>query len=307
MTVVILILAANTAFADLPHMMAMMANDGYLPSRLISRGSRLNYTNGIVFMAISAGALVLAFGANQHALMPLFASGIFISFILHQLGMLCYWTRRKARFWLLNAGLNCVTLLVTAVTFVVLILTSFLGGAWITLLGIVLLTALMLCIRRHYRRVQEELSVGSDDEVRAMFSATHSGKAILPMRSLNRAFIKAYNCARDMGFSEIEFFYTGSREEDAIALGKRLEELGFVGKFVYEITEYRDTEDVLIRHIEMEERKLAHHQHLTILLPNLVTMNPAKQNLHNETSRVLLHRMARYRYVYIFQVPYVFE
>ena len=77
--------------------------------------------------------------------------------------------------------------------------------------------------------------------------------------------------------------------------------------FSYEITEYRNTEDILIRRIEQEEKKLAHHQHLTVLIPTLVTSNPIKQYLHNETSRVMLRRMSRYRYVYIFQVPYLFD
>ena len=306
MTVLILILAANTAYADLPHLMAMMAHDGYLPSRLISRGSRLNYTNGILVMSVGAALLVFAFEADQHTMLPLFASVIFISFFLHQLGMLRYWVRHREGAWPVKAAISCLTLVVVAVTLSVLIVTSFAAGAWVMLLCIALLTALMLMIHRHYAHVHRELLLNSEEEVRSMLSSTHSGKAILPLRSLNRAFIKAYNCARDIGFTEIELFYTGSSEEEALALREKLRRCGIAGSFAYEITEYRDTEDVLIRHIEAEERKLARHEHLTILLPNLVTMNPIKQYLHNETSRVLLRRMARYRYVYIFQVPYLF-
>lgn len=307
MTVLILTLAANTAFADLPHLMAMMAHDGYLPSRLISRGSRLNYTNGILFMLLTASPLVFVFQANQHELLPLFASVIFISFFLHQLGMLRYWIRHRDRFWIPKACLCCLTMGVIAVTLTVLILTSFLDGACVTLLGIAALSILMLTIHRHYSHVHRELVLNSEDEVRAMLSSTHSGKAILPMRSLNRAFIKTYNCAKDVGFSEIELFYTGSSETDALALKAKLRRSGITEDFVYEITEYRDTEDILIRHIEAEERKLAYHEHLTILIPNLITLNPLKQYLHNETSRILLRRMARYRYVYVFQVPYLFK
>lgn len=91
MTVVILMLAANTAFADLPHLMAMMAKDGYLPRRMVYRGSRLNYSNGIAFLFSVSALLVVVFRANQHKLLPLFASGVFISFFLNQLGMLRYW------------------------------------------------------------------------------------------------------------------------------------------------------------------------------------------------------------------------
>ncbi len=307
MTVVILSLAANTAFADLPHLMAMMAEDRYLPHLMFHRGSRLNYSNGIGFLFAASALLTVVFGADQHRLLPLFASGVFISFFLNQLGMLCYWNRTRGRHWVWHSAVNLLALAATTVTLVVLVLTYFLAGAWVTLLSIALLTELMLAIRRHYRRVQENIAVTSMDDALRMLSTTRSGKAILPVRSLNRAFIKAYNCAQDMGFAEIELYYVGSSEEDALTLKEQVEALGLNCTFVYEITEYRNTEDLLIRHIEEADMKLERHQHLTVVLPNIVTLNPFKQYLHNETSHILLQRMARYRYVYIFQVPYLFE
>lgn len=306
-TVVILSLAANTAFADLPHLMAMMAEDRYLPRRLIFRGSRLNYTNGILFLFLASGVLTLVFEANQHKLLPLFASGIFISFFLNQLGMLRYWRRSRGKHWILHSAVNAVALIATTVTLAVLVVTRFLSGAWVTLLGILLLTELMLGIHRHYVNVRRDLTIPSIDEARSMLSSTKAGKAILPIRRLNRAFIKAYNCAEDMGFTEIELYYVGGNEQEALALRAQVKELGLKCRFVYDITEYRNTEDLLIRHIEAEERMQHHHEHLTVIIPSLVTQNPLKQSLHNETSRVLMQRLARHRYVYVFQVPYLLE
>ncbi|MBE7004501.1 MAG: APC family permease [Ruminococcaceae bacterium] len=307
-TVGILMLAANTAFADLPHLMAMMAEDGYLPKRMIYRGSRLNYSNGIAFLFSVSTALVLGFEADQHKLLPLFASGVFISFFLNQLGMLFHWKRRKGEpGHLRHSIINGVTLTATTVTLIVLILTRFLSGAWVTLLGIALLAVLMRGIQGHYRKVKRELSVTSVEEARKLLNMTHSGKVLLPVRSVNRSFIKTYNCAKDIGFTEIELLYVGSSETAAHELERQLREIGVDDPFSYEITEYRNTEDILIRRIEQEEKKLAHHQHLTVLIPTLVTSNPIKQYLHNETSRVMLRRMSRYRYVYIFQVPYLFD
>ena len=307
LTVVILSLAANTAFADLPHLMAMMAEDRYLPRRLIFRGSRLNYTNGILFLFLVSGVLTLVFEANQHKLLPLFASGIFISFFLNQLGMLRYWRRTRGRHWVLHSAVNAVALVATTVTLAVLVVTRFLSGAWVTLLGILLLTELMLGIHRHYINVRRDLTIPSLDEARSMLSSTKAGKAILPIRRLNRAFIKAYNCAEDMGFTEIELYYVGGNEQEALELRAQIEALGLNCTFVYDITEYRNTEDLLIRHIEAEERMQNHHEHLTVVIPSLVTQNPLKQTLHNETSRVLMQRLARHRYVYVFQVPYLLE
>ncbi len=307
MTVVILSLAANTAFADLPHLMAMMAEDRYLPRRLIFRGSRLNYTNGILFLFLASGILTLVFEADQHKLLPLFASGIFISFFLNQLGMLRYWRRSRGSHWIWHSAINALALIVTSITLVVLVVTRFLSGAWVTLLGILLLTELMLGIHRHYINVRRDLTIPSLDEARSMLSSTKAGKAILPIRRLNRAFIKAYNCAEDMGFTEIELYYVGGSETEALELRAQIEALGLNCTFVYDITEYRNTEDLLIRHIEAEERMQHHHEHLTVVIPSLVTQNPLKQTLHNETSRVLMQRLARHRYVYVFQVPYLLE
>ena len=83
--------------------------------------------------------------------------------------------------------------------------------------------------------------------------------------------------------------------------------MGLDCEFVYEITEFRNMEDILIRHIEDEHRRLEHSQHLTVIIPNLTMKNPIKQYLHNEVPRALLRRLSNYRYVYIFQVPYLFE
>lgn len=306
MTVVILCLAANTAFADLPHLMAMMAEDRYLPRRLVYRGSRLNYSNGILFLWLTASLLVLGFSANQHKLLPLYASGVFISFFLNQLGMLRYWRRRRGARWKLCAAINVAAVLVTTVTLLVLILTRFAGGAWVTLLSIALLTALMLGIRNHYRTVSEDLQIASTEEAKQMLSITRSGKAIMPVSTINRAFIKAYNCAQDIGFTEIELYHVGSSETRALKLKAQVEALELDCRFVYEITEYRNMEDILIRHIEREHAWLAHHEHLTVVIPNLMITNPFKQYLHNEVPRALLRRLSRYRYVYIFQVPYLF-
>lgn len=306
MTVVILCLAANTAFADLPHLMAMMAEDRYLPRRLVYRGSRLNYSNGILFLWLTASLLVLGFSANQHKLLPLYASGVFISFFLNQLGMLRYWRRRRGARWKLCAAINVAAVLVTTVTLLVLILTRFAGGAWVTLLSIALLTALMLGIRNHYRTVSEDLQIASTEEAKQMLSITRSGKAIMPVSTINRAFIKAYNCAQDIGFTEIELYHVGSSETRALKLKAQVEALELDCRFVYEITEYRNMEDILIRHIEREHARLAHHEHLTVVIPNLMITNPFKQYLHNEVPRALLRRLSRYRYVYIFQVPYLF-
>jgi hypothetical protein len=302
MTVVILTLAANTAYADLPLLMALMANDGYLPRRLIYRGSRLNYSNGILFLFGAAAVLVIAFRGDQHLLLPLYASGVFISFLLSQLGMLRHWLRCRGRGWRYKAAINGFGTCVTAFVLAIIVWMKFLSGAWVTLLTIAGLVALMLGIRQHYAAVSADLQV---DDPMEILRAPRSGKAIVPVQSINRSCLKALNCVRDIGFTDIELYHVCADEESAKRLRAQIETLGVKAAFVYDVTHLRDTEEVLMRHIEAENAKLGPHEHLTVIMPKLVVTDPWKRYLHNQTTHRLIRRMEKYRNVYVFQVPYL--
>lgn len=305
MTVVILTLAANTAFAGLPLLMALMAQDGYLPRQLIYRGSRLNFSNGILFLFCSAALLVIAFNGDQHLLLPLYASGVFLSFLLSQLGMVLHWVRHKGSGWKTKAFINGFGTVITGSTLVVIVIMKFLSGAWVTLVCIVLLVLLMRTIKKHYDHVRDDLRIGSPEEAVALMGKGRVGKLILPVQSVNRSFVKVLNCAKDLDFDEIEFYHICSNEESAKRLQTQVEALGVPGNFVYEVTHYRNTEEILMRHIEAEHAKLDKHQHLTVMMPNLVTQNRWARVLHNQTTETMIRRMEKYRNVYVFQIPYI--
>ena len=305
MTVVILTLAANTAFAGLPLLMALMAQDGYLPRQLIYRGSRLNFSNGILFLFVSAALLVIAFNGDQHLLLPLYASGVFLSFLLSQLGMVLHWVRKKGSGWQTKAIINGFGTIITGITLVIIVLMKFLQGAWVTLVCIVLLVLLMRTIKRHYDKVRDDLRIESPEEAVALMGRGRVGKLILPVQNVNRSFVKVLNCAKDLDFDEIEFYHICSDEQSAERLRAQVEALGVPGTFVYEVTHYRNTEEVLMRHIEAEHEKLDKHQHLTVMMPNLVTKNRWARVLHNQTTKTMIRRMEKYRNVYVFQIPYI--
>ena len=305
MTVVILTLAANTAFAGLPLLMALMAQDGYLPRQLIYRGSRLNFSNGILFLFFSAAILVIAFNGDQHLLLPLYASGVFLSFLLSQLGMVLHWVRRNGAGWKTKAFINGFGTIVTGLTLVVIVIMKFLSGAWVTLVCIVLLVLLMRTIKKHYDHVRDDLRIESPEEAVALMGKGRVGKLILPVQNVSRSFVKVLNCARDLDFDEIEFYHICSDEENAKRLRAQVEALGVPGNFVYEVTHYRNTEEILMRHIEAEHAKLDKHQHLTVMMPNLVMQNKWARVLHNQTTKTMIKRMEKYRNVYVFQIPYI--
>jgi len=156
-TALILVLAANTAFADFPRLASILATDGYLPRQLASRGDRLVFSNGILMLALVAGVLLEVFGGNTNALIHLYAVGVFVSFTLSQAGMvrrsLKAGDRRVGR--LLASSLGAFA---TAVVVVIELVTKFTEGAWISALLIVALVFLFLAINRHYRFYAHQLS-----------------------------------------------------------------------------------------------------------------------------------------------------
>ena len=173
MTGLILVLAANTAFNGFPVLGSILAQDGLAPRQLGSRGDRLAYSNGIVFLAVMAIVLIWAFDAQTTRLIQLYIVGVFVSFNLSQLGMIRHWTRHLGtetdpavrRRMLRSRAINTFGLGLTAVVLVIVLVTKFLLGAWITILAMGAFYAIMLGISKHYDKVTTELLVEEDDQV----------------------------------------------------------------------------------------------------------------------------------------------
>ena len=166
MTALILVLAANTAFNGFPVLGSILAQDRYLPRQLLTRGDRLTFSNGIVFLAIAAGVLLIVFDADASALIHLYIVGVFISFTFSQLGMVRHWQRRLTterdqlarRRMRRSQVINAIGLAMTASVLVVVLITKFGQGAWLALLLMAIIYVIMLAIRRHYDRVATELT-----------------------------------------------------------------------------------------------------------------------------------------------------
>ena len=173
MTGIILVLAANTAFNGFPVLGSILARDGFLPRQLGSRGDRLAYSNGIVILALFAMVLIVAFNAEVTRLIQLYIVGVFVSFNLSQLGMIRHWTRELrtetdsgARLKMMRSrAINTFGLGMTAVVFVIVIVTKFLAGAWIAVLAMVVFFMIMKSIRKHYDSVGDELAIQADDQM----------------------------------------------------------------------------------------------------------------------------------------------
>ncbi|HEX7212867.1 MAG TPA: APC family permease, partial [Methylomirabilota bacterium] len=158
-TMLILVFAANTAFADFPRLAYFLARDGFIPRQFGTRGDRLVFSNGILILGGLAALLILLFGGATHALIPLYAVGVFISFTLSQSSMVRRWVRLRSEGWWWRAGLNGVGALVTGVVMLTIAVTKFAHGAWIVLLLIPMLVVMFLIVHRHYDDVAAQLSL----------------------------------------------------------------------------------------------------------------------------------------------------
>ena len=161
-TFAILILAANTAYADFPRLSSIIARDGYLPRQLANRGDRLVFSNGIVFLAVLAGVLIVVFKGNISALIPLYAFGVFTGFTLSQAGMVVHHLRLREPHWRASAAINGVGCVATGVVATVVVVSKFTEGAWIPAVLIPGLVVVFRAIAGHYRRVRAAVAVEPD-------------------------------------------------------------------------------------------------------------------------------------------------
>jgi amino acid transporter len=158
-TMLILVLAANTSYADFPRLASILARDGFAPTQFTHRGDRLAFSNGIIVLTLFAMALVVIFGGNVFRLIPLYAVGVFLSFTLSQAGMVIHWRRHREPGWHLRTLMNALGAIATAGVLVVFVVTKFREGAWGVMVMIPLGVWLFLAIARHYQEANRELSL----------------------------------------------------------------------------------------------------------------------------------------------------
>jgi amino acid transporter len=158
-TMLILVLAANTSYADFPRLASILASDGFAPPQFTHRGDRLAFSNGIIVLTLFAIALVVIFRGSVFRLIPLYAVGVFLSFTLSQAGMVMHWRRHRQRGWHLRALMNALGAIATAGVLVVFVTTKFLEGAWVVIVMIPLGVWLFLTIARHYAEASRQLSL----------------------------------------------------------------------------------------------------------------------------------------------------
>ncbi len=306
MTGIILILAANTAFNGFPVLGSILARDGFMPRALGSRGDRLAYSNGIIVLAGFAVVLIFAFDAQTTRLIQLYIVGVFVSFNLSQLGMIRHWTRHlktetdpaKRRHMIRSRVINTFGLGMTAVVFVVILLTKFLAGAWIAILAMCIFFAIMKGIRRHYDNVTRELA--ADDEDRILPTKVH---AVVLVSKLHKPTLRALAYAKATRPNVLEAVYVGSDDKTTQALVREWDErnLGVPLKVLY--SPFREIVRPIIDYAS-QIRQANPRGVVAVYIPEYVVGRWWEQLLHNQTALRLKGRLLFTPGVMVTSVPY---
>ena len=300
-TMLILILAANTSFADFPRLASFLARDRFIPRQFANRGDRLAFSNGIIILALLSIGLVVAFQGNTHALIPLYALGVFVSFTLSQASMVRYWFRHRRPGWPIRALLNGTGALATGVVAVIIGLTKFTHGAWIVVVLIPCMIALFVTIRRHYDEVAVQLSV--EGVVPATPPAGHA--VLVLVGDVHRGMLRAIEYAQALS-PNARGVYVEVDPEQTRRFEERWARYAEGMPLVVLRSPYRSVTGPLQEYLDLLQRQ-APREMVTIVLPEFVPARWWQHLLHNQTALLIKGALLFRKGVVVTNVPYHLE
>jgi amino acid transporter len=307
-TLLILAVAANTSFAGFPRVAAILSRDGFLPRQLRGLGDRLVFTNGIVLLALAAALLIIVFGGDSHALIPLFAVGAFMAFTLSQSAMVIHWWRQRSAGWGVKAAINGLGALVTATTLMIVTVSKFVQGAWITILVVPLVIAIFLQIRVHYQQTARQLSMTGSAPRRQSFATL---RVVVPISDVNRGNIDAVDFARSISSHATGVYIELDPGAGDLVREKWLKLWPDVPLAIVP-SPYRSIVGPLLDYLDSADAEAGDGQLAAVVLPELVPAKWWQALLHNQSAwlikAALLYRRRHQGYQrVIIDVPYHLE
>jgi len=304
-TAAILILAANTSYADFPRLGSFMAGDGYLPKVLRDRGSRLVHSNGIMLLTAMSILLLVVFGGETSRLIPLYALGVFASFTLSQSGMVLHWWRERGQGWHWSAFVNGLGAVTTFVVFIVISAAKFSQGAWIVLLIIPVLVAYFEWVKHAYVRAAARVALPPEEELEFSYRSHNEmhNHVVLLFSVIDRRLVRAVQYARSIKADVIEGLFvdvTGTKGADVRAEWDRLE-VGY--KLTVIDSPYREIIEP-IRDYVCSIPRPTHDHVVTVILPEFVPETRAEYMLHDQTSYWIKQALFELPGVILADVPY---
>ena len=341
-TAAILILAANTSFADFPRLASLLAADRFLPRQLATRGDRLVFSNGVLILSLLACVLILVFKGEEQSMLPLYALGVFLSFTLSQAGMVIHWRRlRKAdeaekrikeeeeihrtesvdtgavsheaerlaaidrdrdSNWLLSIVINAIGAMVSFVVLLVIAVTKFSHGAWAVIVLIPLLVVFFRAIHRHYLDIARQLSTEGLEPPETI----SKNIVLVPISGIHRGVIYALEYAKSIAPGHVTAIYVNLNEEATRKLREKWTTWGRGTELVVLESPYRSLTKPLLRFIERASRQNKDTM-VTVLVPEFVPAKWWHQLLHNQSSLMLKGALLFRKGVIVTSVPYHLE
>ena len=305
-TAFVLVMAANTAYAGLPLLLSLMAQDGYVPRQFSQRGKRLSFSNGIIVLATAAGILIIVFRGDTHLLLPLYAVGVFLSFTLSQVGMFLKWTRSKEEGWKHKAAINGLGGIVTFITVILIGITKFVHGAWLVFIIIPLLVYVMLKIKDHYNKVVKQIKLSNDERPNSGIKTNNEQHVIILLGTLNKTFLKSLNCARCLS-NNVVAFHVSTDQATTEKLKVKWKEYNPGIPLIIEHSAYRDIIEPLMNFIESEDRASKHGETVTVVISQFVITKWWHNILHNQTGYFIKSMLYKNRNVAVLTVPYIIK
>ena len=279
-TMLILVVAANTSFAGFPRLAAILAGDGFLPRQLTGLGDRLVFTNGILILAVAGGVLIFAFNGDTHALIPLFAIGAFLAFSLSQAGMVVHWWRERGKGWWLKSIVNGVGALATTITVIVVVISKFIEGAWITVLVIPIIVAVFLRVRTHYQEVARQLSM---DGLPPSLKPIPVPRIVVPISGVHRGIVDAINFARSIS-DNVTAVYVELEPGAGESVRQKLAEWWPDLNLTIVPSPYRSVIAPLLDFLDETDRLHNDGQLAALVLPEFIPAKWWQTLLHNQTA-----------------------
>jgi amino acid transporter len=299
-TTLILVLAANTAYSDFPRLGSIVARDGFLPRQFSNQGDRLAFSNGIFALSFFAGLLLVVFGGDTHALIPLYMIGVFISFTLSQFGMVLHWRRLREPGWVASAFINGIGAVATAVVLCIVAVTKALEGAWIIILLLPVLVLIFKATRLHYQHVADQLSLdGWKGEARQ-----HS-TVLVPIGGVHRAVLQAVGYARSLS-DDVRALFVDTDADATERVRQQWNEWGGCTKLVILSSPYRSLMEPLLEYIDQLQAANP-HDYVTVILPEFVPARWWQHLLHNQRALLIKGALLFRPRVVVTSVPFHLE
>jgi len=297
-TFAILVMAANTAYADFPRLSSLIARDGYLPRQLANRGDRLVFSNGVLVLSAMAGVLIVIFQAQVSALIPLYAVGVFTGFTLSQFGMIKHHLKIKEPRWQIGLAINALGCVATGVVLAVVIISKFTIGAWIPVVVIPLIVLVFRRIHRHYAKMDRRMQAEPGEKVRR-----RTNTVIVLVGKVTKGSLTAIAYARSLNPDRVVAVTVVSNPEEQERITQQWEDHGISMELVTLYSPYRELTRPIMRYVDDIDSQ-HHDDFVTVVLPEFALEHWWQQILHNQSALVLRTRLRSRPNTVVTSVPF---